>query len=445
MTARRTFGVLLASFAALLLVAAPASGAIKPGDILVIDDNAFGTDGCSDIDGCGGIIKVDPATGQQTALSNNAISSDDVFDHGTFLTIDSRGRLWVAQYDGFDGNNGALIRIDPATGQATLVSDNSISAQNLFSDPFGVEVDRAGRILVLDSNAFGGAGGVIRVNPATGQQTAFSNAAISGPDLFAEPFGSTVDRRGRFLAADISAFGDGEGGVIAVSASGQQGAVTNNEISTTDVFAGPLDIAPYRGRSLIVADYQIGPGFTGGVIRVQPSGQAAVVSTNAISDENLFETPFGIASTPAGRILVADENSQGVGSTGAVIDVNPSTGQQTALSNNDISGPDLFSEPDGIIVVPPKCGGRYATIVGTTGQDVIKGSKFADVIATLGGPDRVNGARGNDRICGGRGRDKLIGGAGRDRLFGQQGADALRGGKGRDRLRGGPGRDTQTQ
>jgi Ca2+-binding RTX toxin-like protein len=444
MTLRRAVGTIACALLSLFLIVPSAPGAIKPGDLLIVDDHAFGTSGCSDPNGCGGVIKVDPATGQQTALSNNAISTADVFSNPTYLAIDSRGRLWVSQYDEFDGNNGALIRVDPATGQATLVSDTSISSEDLFVDPFGVEVDRAGRVLVLDASAFGGAGGVIRVDPATGQQTEFSSAAISGQDLFVEPFGSTIGQSGRLLAADISAFGDGLGGIIAVSDGGQQSAVTSNAISTPDVFAGPLDAAPYGARSLIVADYQM-DGGTGGVILVQPSGQASVLSSNTISTTELFGTPFGIASTPAGRILVADEDSQGLGSTGAVIDVNPSTGQQTALSTNDISGPDLFVEPDGITVVPPRCGGRFATIVGTTGRDVIKGSRFADVIATLGGRDRVRGLAGADRICGGKGPDRLFGQGGADRIFGQGGNDRLRGGKGRDRLRGGAGRDRQVQ
>ena len=437
---------------ALLLIAPTAGAAIKPGDILLVDDDAFGTSGCTDGDGCGGVIKVDRVTGRQTAISNNSISTENLFHSPVFLTIDTRGRLLVTQWDGFEGGGGALIRVNPASGQATLISDNAKSSQDLFDDPFGVEVDRAGRVLVLDSDAFTD-GGVIRVDPATGQQTAFSNAAISGPDLFISPFGSTISQSGRFLAAEIAGFDDNLGGVIAVSATGQQSAVSNNAISTEDAFAGPLDVAPYGARSLIVADYQM-DGFTGGVIRVEPSGQATVLSNNTISTEELFGTPFGIASTPAGRILISDEDSQGVGDTGAVIDVDPATGQQTALSTNAISGPDLFVEPDGIMVVPPKCGGRFANIVGTTGNDVIKGSKFADVIATLGGRDGVKGLAGNDRICGGRGPDRLIGGggpdrlfgqAGRDRLFGRAGRDALRGGKGPDLLRGGAGRDAQTQ
>ena len=48
------------------------------------------------------------------------------------------------------------------------------------------------------------------------------------------------------------------------------------------------------------------------------------------------------------------------------------------------------------------CGGRRATIVETARRDLLRGTRRADVIATLGGNDRVDGLRGNDVVCGGR-------------------------------------------
>ena len=80
------------------------------------------------------------------------------------------------------------------------------------------------------------------------------------------------------------------------------------------------------------------------------------------------------------------------------------------------------------------CGGKRATIVGTSRRDLLRGSRRADVIAALGGNDRVEGLRGNDLVCGGRGRDRLLGGRGRDRLIGGRGHDTCLGGRGRDRI-----------
>jgi trypsin len=90
----------------------------------------------------------------------------------------------------------------------------------------------------------------------------------------------------------------------------------------------------------------------------------------------------------------------------------------------------------------PTCQGRPATIVGSAGDDVLRGTADRDVIAALEGNDRVYGGGGNDLICLGRGDDVAYGGPGDDLIRGEGGADLLVGSGGADRLLGGPGRDT---
>jgi len=88
-----------------------------------------------------------------------------------------------------------------------------------------------------------------------------------------------------------------------------------------------------------------------------------------------------------------------------------------------------------------RCGKRAATVLGTPGRDVLRGSKGPDVILTGRGRDLVRGGRGADRICTGPGQDVLRGGPGRDTLLGGRGADLIRGGAGRDRCPGAGYRD----
>jgi sugar lactone lactonase YvrE len=83
--------------------------------------------------------------------------------------------------------------------------------------------------------------------------------------------------------------------------------------------------------------------------------------------------------------------------------------------------------PHESVIEPKRCRGRFPTVVGTTGRDKLKGSRFADVISTLGGNDKVNAGNGKDIVCGGKGKDKL------------------KGGKGKDKLKGGPGKDKEIQ
>lgn len=74
------------------------------------------------------------------------------------------------------------------------------------------------------------------------------------------------------------------------------------------------------------------------------------------------------------------------------------------------------------------CRGRAATVVGTSGPDVLEGTGGFDVIAALGGDDTIRGGGGGDFLCGGDGIDHLFGDAGKDSLVGGTGDDALDGG-----------------
>jgi Ca2+-binding RTX toxin-like protein len=78
---------------------------------------------------------------------------------------------------------------------------------------------------------------------------------------------------------------------------------------------------------------------------------------------------------------------------------------------------------------------------GTGYDDVLFGSRFADVLRGGGGNDNVLGGLGNDTLSGGGGTDLVVGGAGSDSLYGGTGSDLLRGDAGADLLVGGTGRD----
>ena len=101
----------------------------------------------------------------------------------------------------------------------------------------------------------------------------------------------------------------------------------------------------------------------------------------------------------------------------------------------------------GILVIPSAfaqevtCLGVTATIVGTSGNDVLPGTDGRDVIAGLGGNDEIQGLGGNDLICGNEGADRLSGGDGNDDIFGGDGSDIMTGGDGNDDIFGGNGND----
>jgi len=129
-----------------------------------------------------------------------------------------------------------------------------------------------------------------------------------------------------------------------------------------------------------------------------------------------LNTPTGVATDCRGAVWAADTNN----------------GRLQRFGEPGTALPPCPAEPP---AAPPKCGGKTATIVGTGGRDLRRGTPRADVIALLGGNDAARGLAGNDRLCGGKGRDRLIGGGGRDRLIGGAGRDVCKGGPKRDSAR----------
>ena len=95
----------------------------------------------------------------------------------------------------------------------------------------------------------------------------------------------------------------------------------------------------------------------------------------------------------------------------------------------------------GVNQTNPVCNGRIATIVGTSGNDVIEGTAGDDVIFAGRGDDVVNAFGGNDIICGGFGDDSIVGGTGNDTIFAGPGADVVSGQNGNDTINGGHGHD----
>ncbi len=100
-----------------------------------------------------------------------------------------------------------------------------------------------------------------------------------------------------------------------------------------------------------------------------------------------------------------------------------------ALGRNN---PDAGVTGSGIYV----CEGERATIVGTDGDDVIRGTGDRDGIHARRGDDVVLRSTGADLICGGKGADELNGGRGEDTLNGGEGVDVCNGHQALDTFKG---------
>lgn len=304
-----------------------------PGELLVADSAAF-----SQTRNSGGVIRVDPATGAQTIVSEGGWL---VTPHG--VTVDSAGRILVVDVNAF-GGPGGVVRINPANGAQTVVS-----REGFFSTPVGIDVEADGDIVVADDDAFGGRGGVIRVDPNTGAQS-----IVSSGGAFVDPYGLGVRAGGAILVADQDAYPDGSGvcgggfpqngrgGVIRVDpVSGAQ-----TKITSSGHLCDPdgAEVAPNGG--FYIADLSAFASGHGGVICVVPD----TGTQHAISQAGSFRQPADVAVAASGDLFVSDQDAltpPGGPDTGAVFHVDPISGAQTPVSSGG-----SFVRPEGIAVVP---------------------------------------------------------------------------------------------
>ncbi len=441
-------GVGLGVVAALAFVGGSAeAGAVtlQPGDIIVAD---------IDLNNDGGLILVDPATGKQTTLSTNSqpvnAGSSELLDDPYDAAVMPDGTVLAAEeYDAGDVSDGGVVGVNPKTGKQRLISNNTLAVNagvaELFLDPWGVQYLPGTGVVVSDYNAFG-EGGLIAVNLKTRRQRVLSSNDQPVNAGTSELFDGSVPRVALTRSGQL-VVGTGETVVSVAPGTGKQRLISSNDQA---VNAGSseylstmvaIDVGP--DGTLYVLD---GDFTGGGVVGVDPAtGKQRKVSANDLpvnAATMMFSSPDGLATTLDGDLLVVQSSAPPAfgGMDGSLVKVDAETGAQSLLSSNDIpvnsGSSELFSEPYGVAVVPPRCAKQFATLHGGPGRQALRGTAAGDVIAGLGDRDRLKGRGARDRACGGAGNDKLIGGGGRDILVGGPGRDVCVGGAGRDRARG---------
>jgi sugar lactone lactonase YvrE len=294
------------------------------------------------------IVRTDPATGSLVEISRNG-PQGNLFVQPYDLAVEADGDILVADMGQPNVKDGAVIRVDPTTGRQTLLSANGFGG-NAFFDPSGIAIGPGGVVYVVDTYRGSDNGAVIRVDPATGsQQLIASNLGPIPPiipDLFDLPFGIAVDRDGSIVVANRgladplpalgclvpsgSVFRIGPGNVTAV-------------VTSLQGLSRPLGLTIDLDRSIVVAN-ECGTPNGVGLIRVNSAtGSQTTIASNGPND--ILVTPERVAVSPTGDYLVTDYNA-GPDRDGGIVQVARGSGAQTVVSTGA-----LFNHPMGIAVV----------------------------------------------------------------------------------------------
>lgn len=211
---------------------APSDVAIESnGNLIVVDPAA--------LDGNGAVFRVDPTTGAQTI-----VTQDGFLRNPRGVTLNAVGYILVADEHTLGGGGGRVIGVDPVTGVQTVVCP-----QGDFLTPLGITTEADGHIIVGDENAYNpSSGGIVRCDQATGAQSKVTTLGF----LHATS-GVAVENTGKILVASQDGFsgngsyGDIDGGVVRVDpTTGVQSAVSSGGFfkDPIEVVVSKVDIQP---------------------------------------------------------------------------------------------------------------------------------------------------------------------------------------------------------
>ena len=166
------------------------------------------------------VFKIDPTTGDRTVISigaddaanaspqinsGNEIGTGTSFQSPNGITIDGSGMLLIT--DSSAGPNDAVFVVDPATGNRTILSNDSTpDTNNQLSSPNDIIVHSTLGILVTDSSTVGSsADAVVKVNASSGIRTVHSGDGVPNTtNSMSTPKGMAEDTDGSILIGDTS-------------------------------------------------------------------------------------------------------------------------------------------------------------------------------------------------------------------------------------------------
>jgi Ca2+-binding RTX toxin-like protein len=395
--------VLVSALASALVavgLVAPAASADTPGNYIVTDFAGPAPDA---------VYNFTPA-GARTTIASGGLLNDGVEG---IVRVGSDDYI-VANQGPTNGAtaDGKVVRI--TNGAQTLLGQG-----NLLINPHAVALSRDRKLLYVGERS---PGRIVEINIATGAQRLVTGPTATITDIRA----LAVENSGALLGLNS----DPPGALVRVDPA--TGAATT--LLTGPPLAQPRGIALRPNGDVVIGDN--GGAGDGGLFNVDlPAAGATLFSGGTFYGGS--SVPGALAFDVAGNVVVADRNGNtgGMGgSQGRLYRVSPAG----AITEVVTSASAQLDEANGVVVVPPKCGGKSATIVGTPGKDTLPGTNGPDVITALGGKDKVKAKGGKDIVCGGGGNDTIAGGAGKDTLIPGKGADRVNGGAGNDKLKCSP-------
>ncbi|HVU87160.1 MAG TPA: PEP-CTERM sorting domain-containing protein [Pirellulales bacterium] len=336
LSTHRLFSVGATIFVGCVIVPVANGVTLQPGDVVVAAN--LGTSGNPDY----ALLEVNPTTGNRTVISDNTTGDGPSLNYGpkgsttlsAYVSYEPGGSLLVTleSVNGVDLLS-AIMRIDPSTGDRTLISD-SVANSGSSIGPYTAARDFGNSILVTGNQ------GMALIDPATGNRTAFSTFegagfAVSGSNIYA--------------AATLTTLG----GIYNINAmTGVPTLVSGQGVGAGPSFGETTDVALNSAGNLFTTDN--GPSL----VEVNPvTGDRTIISSSVAGNPVGSGPALGLALTLAVGLdgsIFTPSTIDLTTATSAILSVDPLTGNRTILSDSTHGTGPAFNLllASGITVVP---------------------------------------------------------------------------------------------
>ena len=147
------------------------------------------------------LYRVDPITGDRTILSGPNRGEGPAFLGPTKqLAREANGSLLVVVGAPSPGGDGAIFRVDPITGNRSILTSADVGQGPTLGEPEGIVLDDGGTLVVSDSAQ----ATIFQIDPNTGDRIIISSPFTGQGEAPNFPVGLTFDTLVRLLVADRS-------------------------------------------------------------------------------------------------------------------------------------------------------------------------------------------------------------------------------------------------
>lgn len=254
------------------------------------------------------LVAIDPATGDRTVISGAGVGTGPEIALPSDIAVSPIGTIYLA-----DSFYDLIFSIDPNTGNRTVIASDDVGSGVNFSRISGMELIGDGTLLAVDR----GTDLLCSVDPVTGARTIISaNGGYGDGPLFTNPVNCAVDSSGNVLIAN------GTGLYSVDPTTGDRTLISGQGVGGGPEFTSANNIDTLSTGEIVVAEVH-----TARVFLVDPAtGDRTVLSGGGPND--ILGITFSVAVDAFDNIIAASFPAD------HVVMIDSTTGAQTLLSDD---------------------------------------------------------------------------------------------------------------